>query len=42
MLSVPAFSDRSAEHGKVYRYEISAIDQHNNESARSGPVQVNY
>ncbi|HEY7211352.1 MAG TPA: hypothetical protein VH477_13835 [Bryobacteraceae bacterium] len=42
MLLVPAFSDRSAEHGKVYRYEISAIDQHNNESARSGPVQVNY
>ena len=41
-LSVPTYSDRKVEHGKTYRYQLSAIDQHGNESEKSAPVQVNY
>jgi len=40
MLSVPAFSDRKVERGKTYRYEVSAVDQKNNESAKSAAAQV--
>jgi hypothetical protein len=40
MLTVPTFSDHQVEHGKTYRYEISAIDQKNNESAKSAAAQV--
>ena len=42
LLTVPAYSDRSAQHGKAYRYEISAVDQKNNSSDRSAPAEVNY
>lgn len=38
MINVPTFSDRSVEHGKSYRYEISAVDQKGNESAKSQPT----
>ncbi len=37
---VPSYSDRKVEHGKSYRYAISAIDQAGNESAQSAPVDV--
>ena len=37
---VPSYSDRKVEHGKTYRYAISAIDQAGNESPRSAPVDV--
>jgi hypothetical protein len=38
LLLVPAFSDRKVEAGKSYRYEVSAVDQAGNESARSAAV----
>lgn len=38
LLNVPNFSDRHVEHGKSYRYAISAIDQKGNESAKSAPT----
>ena len=34
--------DRSAEHGKTYRYQVTALDQTGNESARSAAVEVSY
>jgi hypothetical protein len=37
---VPSYSDRKAEHGKTYRYAISAVDQAGNESPRSAPIDV--
>lgn len=37
---LPAYSDHAVEHGKTYQYEVSAIDQSNNESARSAPVSI--
>jgi hypothetical protein len=40
LVSIPSYSDRTAEHGKTYRYEVSAIDKTGNESARSGPVEA--
>ena len=42
MLSLPTFSDRKVEHGHTYRYVVSSIDQKNNESDRSAPVEVAY
>ena len=39
-VQLPAYSDRKVEAGKTYRYQISAIDQSGNESARSQPVTV--
>ena len=40
--TVPTFSDRAVEHGKTYRYQVSAIDQKNNSSDRSAAVSVSY
>jgi len=40
LVSLPTFSDRNVQHGKTYRYEVSAIDQKNNESGRSAAAQV--
>ena len=40
MVAVPGYSDRDVEHGKTYRYAVSAIDKSGNESARSGPVEA--
>ncbi len=42
LLSLPTFSDRNVEHGKAYRYEVSAVDQKNNESAKSAAAQVTF
>ena len=42
LLTVPAFSDRTVEHGKSYRYQVSALDQKNNESARSPVAEVTF
>jgi hypothetical protein len=39
-LDAPAYSDHSAQSGKHYRYEVSAIDQTGNESAPSAPVEI--
>jgi hypothetical protein len=40
LLQVPSYSDRNVEHGKTYRYAVSAIDKAGNESARAGPVEA--
>ena len=42
LLSVPTYSDRDVQHGKVYRYEVSAIDQKNNPSAKSASAEVTF
>ena len=33
--AVPSYSDTAIEHGKTYRYVLTALDKSNNESARS-------
>jgi hypothetical protein len=38
LVNVPNISDRHVEHGKSYRYAISAVDQKGNESAKSPPT----
>ncbi|MBV8552004.1 MAG: hypothetical protein JOY54_11945 [Acidobacteriaceae bacterium] len=40
LLTVPTYSDRDVQHGKTYRYVISAIDQKGNESEKSAPAEV--
>ncbi len=39
-LQPPAYSDKDVQTGKRYRYAITAVDQANNESPRSEPVEV--
>jgi fibronectin type 3 domain-containing protein len=41
-VNLPTFSDRKVEHGKTYRYAISAIDNKNNESEKSTVVEVSF
>ncbi|MBV9265500.1 MAG: hypothetical protein JO061_04950, partial [Acidobacteriaceae bacterium] len=38
LVNIPAFSDHAVEHGKTYRYQVSAIDQKDNEGDKSAPV----
>ena len=38
--AVPSYSDRAVEHGKTYRYAITAVDQAGNESPRCPPIEV--
>jgi hypothetical protein len=38
LIDVPLYRDAQVEQGKTYRYEVSAVDLLNNESARSEPV----
>ena len=40
--AVPSFSDAAARHGTAYRYAVSSVDQQNNESDKSPPVEVSY
>jgi hypothetical protein len=40
LIAAPSFTDRMVEGGKIYRYEISAVDLLGNESDRSAPVQA--
>lgn len=42
LLALPTYSDHKVEHGKTYRYEVSAIDQKGNESAKSAPAEVTF
>ena len=42
VVTLPTFSDRQVEHGKTYRYEVSAVDVKNNESAKSAPREVSF
>jgi hypothetical protein len=38
--AVPAYSDHAVQHGKTYRYAVSAIDKEGRESPRSTIVEV--
>ncbi len=40
LVTLPTFSDHTAEHGKTYRYSISAVDQKANISDNSAPAEV--
>jgi fibronectin type 3 domain-containing protein len=42
LVTLPDYSDHAVEHGKTYRYEVSAVDQKNNESARSSRAEVTF
>ncbi len=39
-LTAPAFSDRDAQPGVKYQYQVSAVDTAGNESAKSAPVEA--
>lgn len=39
---LPTYSDSHVEHGKTYRYEVSAVDQKGNESNRSLPAEAHF
>ena len=41
-LTLPTYSDRDVEHGKTYRYAVSAFDQKGNESEKSAPAEVSF
>jgi hypothetical protein len=40
IVNTPAYSDRTVESGKQYRYTVSAVDQVGNESARTAAVEI--
>ncbi len=40
--NLPAFTDTGVQHGATYRYQVSAVDRANNESARSEAVEVRF
>jgi len=42
LITLPTYSDHNVEHGKTYRYAVSALDQKNNESAKSAVAEVAY
>ncbi len=42
LVTLPGFSDHDVQHGKTYTYQVSAIDQKNNQSDRSATAQVVY
>lgn len=42
LITVPTFSDRTVQHGKTYRYAVSAVDQKGNESGKSAPAEVTF
>jgi fibronectin type 3 domain-containing protein len=42
VVPLPAYSDRKIEHGKTYRYQISAVDKKTNESDKSAPAEVSF
>jgi hypothetical protein len=39
-VDVPAYTDRTVESGKKYRYAVSAVDAYGNESSQSQPVEI--
>ena len=40
LINLPTYSDHSVTHGNTYRYEISAVDQKNNESEKSAAAEI--
>jgi hypothetical protein len=41
-VDIPAYSDMNVEHGKTYRYAVTAVDQAGNESQRSAPAEIRF
>jgi fibronectin type 3 domain-containing protein len=39
-VAIPAYSDRTAEHGKSYRYQVTAVSRTGHESPRSETVEI--
>jgi fibronectin type 3 domain-containing protein len=39
-VAIPAYSDRTAEHGKSYRYAVTAVSRTGHESPRSETVEI--
>ena len=37
---IPTYSDRAAEHGKTYRYSVTALDRAGNESPKSAVAEA--
>jgi len=42
LLTLPTYSDHNVEHGKTYKYQVTAIDQSNNESGKSATAEVSF
>jgi hypothetical protein len=40
LINLPTYSDRDVKHGDTYRYEITAVDQKNNESDKSAAAEA--
>lgn len=40
LLALPVYSDHNVEHGRTYRYEVTAVGQNGLESAKSAPVEA--
>ena len=40
LAAIPTWSDKNVEHGKTYRYAVTAVDRVGNESVRSAAVQA--
>jgi hypothetical protein len=40
LIALPLYSDRAVQAGKLYRYQVSAVDKKNNESQKSAPVEA--
>jgi hypothetical protein len=42
MTNLPLYSDHAVETGKVYRYQVSAVDKKNNESDKSAAAEATF
>ncbi len=42
LIGLPTFSDRNVQHGKTYRYAVSAVDRKGNESEKSAAAEVTF
>lgn len=42
LTNLPTFSDHNVQHGKTYRYAVSAVDQKGNESDKSNAAEVTF
>jgi hypothetical protein len=42
LITLPTYSDKDVQRGKKYRYQVSAIDERNNESPRSAALDASF
>ena len=42
LITLPTFSDHNVQHGKIFRYAVTAVDQKGNESEKSAPADVSF